>query len=274
MEPWAIMPTKLDEIGGLLDRHVRGDLDLTEMGISFEDDDDGGEPWKGYDLHGSVAVVKCHGVIGKRLGWLEMMCGGCDVDQLVSSLRAAQEDPDVRAIVIDIDSPGGTITGTPEAADAIEEISSEIPVIAFTETMMCSAAYWLGCSASELIVSRSSTVGSIGVIIAGVDDSERWKALGMKSQIFKSGELKDTGRSGNKWRDEHKQFLQDSVNKSFADFRDHVLRHRPGVPADAMTGGWYSGADIKTHHLADGFASTLGSLLAEMNAEFDMPQTL
>ncbi|MGB0991684.1 MAG: S49 family peptidase [Akkermansiaceae bacterium] len=275
MEPWAIMPTKLDEIGGLLERHVRGEVDLTEMGVSWDDDDDSGEDtWKGYELHGNVAVVPCHGVIGKRLGWLEMFCGGCDVDVLVSALRAAQEDEQVQAIVIDFDSPGGTITGTPEAADVIEEIANEIPVIAFTETQMCSAAYWLGSSASEVIVARSSIVGSIGVIIAGVDDHKMWDELGLKAQIFKSGELKDTGRRGIKWRDEQKQFLQESVNKTFAEFRGHVLKHRKDVPDEAMTGGWYSGDDIENLALADGFTRDLESLLAEMNAEFDTQQTL
>ena len=139
---------------------------------------------------------------------------------------------------------------------------------------MCSAAYWLGCAASEVIVARSSIVGSIGVIIAGVDDHKMWEDMGLKAQIFKSGELKDTGRSGVKWRDEQKQFLQESVMSSFADFREHVLKHRPDVPDEAMTGGWYSGNDIEKLALADGFTRDLDTLLDEMNAEFDTQQTL
>lgn len=267
-QPLALRPSKFDQISNLLLDHVRGTANITEQARGGEGNSSDEAPL--YQMCGHVAVVNIHGVIGKRLDWLSMMCGGCCVDQVKQALMEAEADPMTRAIVLDIDSPGGTITGVPELGAFIEALSARLPVVAYTETQMCSAGYWIGCAAGEIVCSPSASVGSVGVIIALLDDSEKWRAEGYKPRVYKTGELKDMGNRGVEWRESWDEFLQERVDSNGELFFNHVRKNRPDIADEVFeTAGWWSGAKLGQLGLVDYFADSVEGLVVSLNQNFD-----
>ena len=107
---------------------------------------------------GGIAVIPVHGVLSQKGGEFSTSIEGIERE-----VRAAAADPDVRAIVLDVDSPGGSVFGVQSASDAVLEAAQAKRVIAVANPMMCSAAYWLSSGASEIVAAPSAYVGSIGV---------------------------------------------------------------------------------------------------------------
>ena len=185
--PWHILPEAHRRLQSLFEAHQHQPISSFLTTENDGDQDDMEE--KGYDIQNGVALVPVNGVIGKRLNMLEMMCGGADVDQLVSAVQKADRDPMVDSILLDVNSPGGMVIGTPEAAAALGQI--EKPLYAFTDSQMCSAAYWLASAAtSGIFVTGSSDVGSIGTYLAMIDSSRAYEMEGLKLELFKAGSLK------------------------------------------------------------------------------------
>lgn len=268
MEPWALMDDKMGMVSEMLLRHVRGEVDLTEGALMGEVD--GGDDDDSYVLCGRVAVVSVAGMLGKRLSSLEVFCGGCDVDRIRRDVMLAMGDDRVEAIVIDVDSPGGMVTGTQELADFIAEASEEKPVLAYTEMMMCSAAYWIGSAAGEVFCSESSLVGSIGVVCSAVDHSERWKEEGLEALVFRSAELKAVGHVGEKWKDEWKASMQSSVDATAQKFFAHVRNARGGdLDDECFSGDYWSGEKLLELGLVDGFADTLDDFVSIVNLRLE-----
>jgi hypothetical protein len=100
-----------------------------------------------------IAHIPISGPIGKGLGKFEKGAGAVDVDDVMTELDEAEDDPNVRAIILDIDSPGGMVSGTPELADRVA--ACQKPVYAFTAGQMCSAAYWIACAGGLRVRGRS-----------------------------------------------------------------------------------------------------------------------
>ena len=118
-------------------------------------------------LRGNVAYMSLDGPIFSKPNILTELLGiGTVIGSFVKDLSAAAENPDIDNIVIDIDSPGGTVTGINEASNIIKEISQEKPITAYVSGTGASAAYWLASSASEIVLDATSRVGSIGVVVA------------------------------------------------------------------------------------------------------------
>src|SRR5262249_7858847 len=109
-----------------------------------------------------VALIPIHGVIAPRMNLLTEMSGGASFDKLTADLHEAVSlQP--KAIVLDIDSPGGNVAGAEEFAREVLKARTQVPVIAQSNHLMASAAYWVGSCATEIVASPSSLVGSIGV---------------------------------------------------------------------------------------------------------------
>lgn len=188
------------------------------------------------DLDG-VARINIAGVIGKAL--TEDECkwyGMVDVDDVSAVLQMAVNDPAVKAIMLDIDSPGGTITGVPELADQIMAARGRKPIMAYTDTLMCSAAYWIGCQASALYASKTAAVGSIGVYIPILDISGLYEKLGLKADVISSGDLKAMGFPGTSLTEVQRQYLQDRVTETHGEFMEAVRNVRGNISEDNFRG--------------------------------------
>jgi ClpP class serine protease len=90
-------------------------------------------------------VIPVYGTISRRANMMSKFSGGTSIEQLTSSFRAAMSDPSVKAVVFNVDSPGGSVDGVPELAAEIFAAASQKKTIAVSDTMAASAAYWLAC---------------------------------------------------------------------------------------------------------------------------------
>jgi signal peptide peptidase SppA len=241
---WAILPQSLSAIVQTLGCAVRGDMPLPEL----EAEETDGPEIKSFN---NVAIIPIHGIIGKRLSAMETECGGCDVDTIEDMLEAAMEDQNVECIVFDINSPGGCVTGVPELADKIREAGQVKHTIAWTDTMACSAAYWLGSQCNQFVASESADIGSIGVYVAMIDDSGAWAQNGYKLELIKAGDFKATGISGAPITNDQRTLIQSDVDAIYADFCADVTAGRPSVQPETMQGQTFMGKAALAAGLVD-----------------------
>ena len=206
-----------------------------------------------------IATLHVLGPLGKNLSRLEQSCGATGFEQIHAELAAANDHPDVRGILLHVNSPGGTVQGTPEAAAAVA--ASAKPVVAYTEDIMASAAYYLAAGARQIVASPSADVGAIGVYIPWVDRSAAFATQGLKPDpiVNTGGDLKALGFTGT-LTDEQRAFLQEQVDADFAAFKDHVLAHR-AVADTALRGQTLSGPSALSTNLVD-YAGNLATAKA------------
>lgn len=135
-----------------------------------------------------------------------------------ASLARAVANADVGTIVLDVDSPGGTVAGTAETAAAVAEAAGQKRVIAVADSLMASAAYWIGAQASEVVVSPSAEVGSIGVLAVHMDLSKALEDFGVKTTIMRSTPFKAEGSPFEPLTEEARASIMGSVNEAHDDF--------------------------------------------------------
>lgn len=219
-----------------------------------------GETPKPYKV-GKYGVIPVKGVIGKGLSPLEKMTGAVDLNEVSQNIDAYLADPEVKEIVLDIDSPGGTVTGVEEVARKIANSSK--PTVAYTDGMMASAAYWLGSSADRVVGSPSSDVGSVGVYMAIPDLSNLYAASGVQMLVIKSSAtpLKAAGLEGTSLSQEQIDYFQSQVDEIYSDFVSSIKSKRKFVSDDAIKGQSMSGRVAAKKGLLTGIADSLDSLL-------------
>lgn len=208
---------------------------------------------------GAVGVIPIRGVISSHLSSLETMCGGYDIQQLAYDLDAAAEDTNLKRVLIDFHSPGGTITGIPETAKLIKNFPKK--TIGFSNGHSASASYWLMSQCSSVLITESASVGSIGVYTAAIDNSKARETRGETVQVFKAGKYKAMGLMGKTLSDDEKALIQESVDKAYAKFTGDVKGARPGIEEATMQGQMFVGKDAVKAKLVDSLVSSLGSVV-------------
>lgn len=207
------------------------------------------------DLNG-VRVIPITGVIGMDLSEWEIYGENTDVLEVEALLYAALQDENIGSIVLAMDSPGGTVSGVPELATLIAEISAQKPVVVHTRRLMASAAYFLAAGARAIFATPSAQVGSIGVYLPLLDISGLYEKLGLRVDLIvnEQGTHKAAGYPGTTLTDEQRAGLQMRVDHAFRVFRDHVLTHR-SVAEDALTGQVMWGSEGVEPGLIDALAT-------------------
>jgi signal peptide peptidase SppA len=151
----------------------------------------------GYTVEDRVARVELAGVVMKNVPWVMSMCGGAaGAQQVQAAIERAVKDPAVDAILLVIDSPGGTLAGTQELADVIYAARAEKPIVAYASDLACSAAYWIGCQATEFLANETASIGSIGVYRTLVDSSRAYENEGLRVHLVRSAPQKGVGVDG------------------------------------------------------------------------------
>lgn len=206
-----------------------------------------------------VGIVPIVGVIGKGLSPLEKMMGAVDVNDVSAAIDAFAANPEVEKVALQISSPGGTVTGVEELANKVRNL--EKPTLAYTDSEMASAAYWIGSAADRVVASPSSTVGSIGVYMAIPDYSEAAKMQGIRMVVIKSGKYKGAGIEGTSLDEDQMGNLQASVDTIHAEFKEAVNMKRKMVKAEAMEGQTFSGKQAAAQGLVTGLADSFNDAL-------------
>ena len=214
---------------------------------------------------GKVAVIPIHGTLVRRTSGLEAESGLASYTGIAAQLDAALTSPEVAAILLDIDSPGGESGGVFDLADRIRAASQIKPVWAVANDMAFSAAYALASAASRVFVSRTGGVGSIGVIAMHVDQSKKDEQDGVLYTAVFAGERKnDLNPHAPISSEAHAQLLAE-VHRIYGLFVETVARHR-GLEPSAVRGteaGLFFGPAAVAMGLADAvgsFDDALGQL--------------
>jgi signal peptide peptidase SppA len=235
--PWFIERSKLDAILGFLELKASGGGPSEEQLAEIRAAASARSVAR---ASGGVAVLPLMGMISHRANMMQEISGGTSIDKFTSSFRQAIADPNVKAIVIDIDSPGGTVDGCDELATEIFQARGQKPITAIANTLCASAAYYIGSAASELVVTPSGLVGSIGVYMAHTDTSEKDAKDGVKTTVISYGKYKAEGALGKPLGEEGIAYAQSIVDAFGEQFVKAVARNR-GVAVAAVRSGYGEG---------------------------------
>lgn len=254
--PWAILPSKLLALEEVVLRHVAGEkLDADEVQTVIH-----GAKRPDARRVNSVAVIPLFGTIFPRANMMTDISGATSAETLGKTLDDLVADPSVGAIVLDVDSPGGQVNGIDELSKKIFDARSRKPIVAVANHVMASAAYWLGSSASEVIVSPSADIGSIGVFTAHRDMSAAMEKEGVKMTLISQGKYKVEGNPYQPLGEEAYTAIQERVNESYNAFVNAVARNR-NVTADAVRNGFGEGRTVGARQaLALGMADRIETL--------------
>jgi signal peptide peptidase SppA len=171
-------------------------------------------------VKGRVAVIPVQGVMSRR-GYY-----GVSTIAVARALESAAESPEVSAILLDVDSPGGSAYGTPELSATVSRVREAKPVVAVANTMAASAAYWTLSAATRAVVTPSGDVGSVGAFILHGDMSEALAKDGIKVSIIRSVPGKADANPYEPLTEDARQALQQSVEASHKDFVATVAKNR------------------------------------------------
>jgi capsid assembly protease len=192
-------------------------------------------------VQGAVQVIPVLGPISQRGGGLfEMFFGGTSVERVGKALTAALQDGSIGAIVLDIDSPGGSVRGVPELAEAIHAARGSKPIVALANSVAASAAYWLGSAATELMVTPSGEVGSIGVWAAHIDYSKELEEMGETVTLISAGKYKVEGNPYQPLGEDARDYMQGQIDDYYGMFLKAVARNR-GVDVEQARGEFGEG---------------------------------
>ena len=204
-----------------------------------------------------IAVIPIHGTLVRRTVGLEAESGLTSYAGLAAQLDAALASPEVAAILLDIDSPGGESGGVFDLADRIRAASQIKPIWAVANDMAFSAAYALASAASKVFVSRTGGVGSIGVIAMHVDQSEKDVQDGVRYTAVFAGDRKNDLNPHEPISSEAHAFLKAEVNRIYGLFVETVARNRgidPSTVRDTEAGLFFGQAAV-----AIGLADAIGT---------------
>jgi len=209
--------------------------------------------------NGAVALIPIYGVISPKATFMQQVSGGTAMSVFRQSLAAAVADESVSSIVLDVDSPGGTVDMIPEAAADIRRARKVKPVVAVANTMAASGAYWLASQADSLFISPSGQVGSIGVFTAHDDLSKAMEKAGVSTTLISAGKFKTEGNPYEPLSDEAKAHVQARVDSYYKMFTADVAVGRK-VKAAAVREGFGQGRmllaeDAVREGMADGLAT-------------------
>lgn len=222
-----------------------------------------------------VAVIPIHGTLVRRTVGLEAESGLTSYAGLTAQLDAALASPDVAAILLDVDSPGGESGGVFDLADRIRAAAQAKPVWAVANDMAFSAAYALASAASKVFVSRTGGVGSIGVIAMHVDQSEKDAQDGVRYTAVFAGDRKNDLNPHEPISSEAHAFLKGEVNRVYGLFVETVARNR-GIEASAVRdteAGLFFGQAAVAIGLADAIG-TFDDALAQLCESVSPPPKL
>ena len=207
--------------------------------------------------HG-IAILEIEGTISPYY------YNSADPRGIAATVRAMANNPAIRTIIFDIDSPGGHATYIRELAETIREVSTEKRTVAYSGpgAMMCSAAYWTGAACDEVHGATASMPGSVGVFSALYEFKGMLGKLGISLNVFRDGPLKGMGLFGKELTDEESAHIQEGVDKVSAEFKGFIRAQRPGIAEETMHGQAVDGDEAVDAKLYDAHYDDLSELVA------------
>jgi signal peptide peptidase SppA len=225
----------------------------------------------------TIGVVMLTGTLQKATS---SMSAGTSTVEARRELRKAAADPDIDAILLAIDSPGGTVAGTADLAADVRAANAKKPVWAFVDDLGASAAYWVASQADRIFANdKTALVGSIGTLSVVYDLSAAAEKEGIKTLVFGTGPLKGTGAPGAPVTEDQQAYIRGIVEDAQLSF-DAAVRKGRGLTdkqlADVKSGGVFGATEALSLKLIDGiqsFDATVAGLAAEARKRDRMTST-
>lgn len=265
--PWAITPEMLIEIQGIYATHVRGEkINIPDIEAKLGRKLDNRH--ETFQVVDGVAIIPVDGVIAKRMNLFSQISGGASTELIKRDVEQALNDPAIKAIILNVDSPGGTVDGTSELANFIYNSRGSKPIVAFSDGQVASAAYWIASSADSLYISGDTNmIGSIGVVAGHRDISKREEQMGIKTTEITAGKYKHISSQYSALTEEGRADIQDKVDYLYGAFVTDVARNRGTSVEDVVSrmadGRVFTGKQSITAGLVDG-VSTLDDLIDQL----------
>lgn len=200
-----------------------------------------------------IAVITLRGLISSSLPG---NVGDSMVDDMRAALQQARDDDNVRAVVLEIDSPGGEVTASDVIYNWVVKTRAKKPVVVYMDSLAASGGYYVACGGKYLMANETTITGSIGVIIQTLNYEQLFNKIGLASVVFKSGKFKDMLNGARPITPEERDYVQSFVMKTYDKFLGIVAKERD-VPADVLRntvadGRILSGKDALDNKLIDG----------------------
>lgn len=275
---WAIDETYLRAIVSVVDRRMQGirltDDEINEA-VAAQDQHapllhsgesnaalDGRRVRSVAQQEGDVMVLPVYGVISNRAYMVKNSSGpsGTSAEILSQLFNKALGDPNIKAIVLDVNSPGGTVGGVEELSAEIFNARGKKPIIAQVNSFAASAAYWVGSAADEIVVTPTGEVGSIGVWALHEDWSKNLENEGVKPTLVSAGKFKVEGNPYEPLSEEARAAIQADVSAYYDMFTAAVARNR-GVDVAVVKDGFGEGRMVRASEaVKQGMADRIGTM--------------
>lgn len=220
---WAIMPEAMPKLVQVVNRWALGvklDKEAVQELVAAR-------PRKLESVEGGVAVLPLFGVVAQRMNVMqEISEGGTSTEMFGAAFDKAIGDSTVGAVVLNIDSPGGSVYGVEELADKIFKARGSKPIYAVANSLAASAAYWIASAADQFFVTPSGEAGSIGVLAMHADWSQFNEKVGVTPTYVYAGKYKIEGHPDAPLDAEAKRAIQASVDGYYDSFLGAVARNR------------------------------------------------
>jgi len=255
-QPWLMMPDALDNLLTISDRMGDPVALATKRGERLDET-------RRVTMRGGVAVVPITGPIFRYANLFTEISGAASTQILATDIQRALDDPKVKSIVLNIDSPGGVASGINELAEMIYAGRDRKRIVAYIGGIGASAAYWVASAASEIVIDEASLAGSIGVVVEAVIEDEK-KTGRTRYQIVSRNAPNKRPDLGT---EEGRAKMGETIDAMAEVFVGKVARNlgvaAEKVPAMGDNGGIRVGADAVKHGLAHRVGS-LESLITEL----------
>lgn len=243
--PWAMEPTRLNAMASVIARWSSGAQASDDVMANITADREARDAKRANNARaggGGIAVLPLYGIVTQRGNMADDISGpgSASTQKFSAALRECLADDTVGQILIDIDSPGGSVYGVQELAAEIMSARATKPVTAIANSLAASAAYWIGCAATEFYVTPGGEVGSIGVWQAHQDYSAAMAEAGVKTTLISAGKFKVEGNPYTPLEDDAQAFMQSRVNDYYGAFTKAVAKGR-GVSVDSVRNGMGQG---------------------------------
>ncbi|TKD46083.1 S49 family peptidase [Azotobacter chroococcum] len=246
--PWLMLPDALDTLMAIADR--QGDPEALEARLGKPLDNT-----RAVSLRDGVAVIPVTGPIMRYANLFTRISGATSTQELATDLQAALDDPKVRAIVLNVDSPGGEATGINELADMIHAARGRKPIKAYVGGTGASAAYWIASAADEVVVDDTALLGSIGVV---VEVAIRKEADGIKRYTITSSNAPN--KRPDLDTEQGRAEVAKSIDALAEVFVAKVARNLAVDPEGVPVMGDFGGLKVGAAAVDAGLAHRLGSL--------------
>jgi signal peptide peptidase SppA len=259
--PWAIQPEWL----GVMMQIAAGQNDSIEavearLGKKLDNT-------RTVTVREGVAIIPVTGPIFRRANLFTRLSGATSVQQLGLDIQAAVDDPNVKSILLNIDSPGGEANGINELANQIAEAATKKPLLSYVGGLGASGAYWLASAGDEIVIDDGAILGSIGVVMSGVDNRGAYEQRGVKVHTYTSSNApKKRPQLGTESGDAEIQKTIDALEDVFI---QAVARNRAVTVEKVLTDFGQGGLLVGKAAVESGLADRLGSfeaLITEMSA--------